>query len=453
MKINLPQYIQNLISMLECNGFEAYAVGGCVRNALLGIAADDYDITTSAFPEDLLAVFSGMRVVETGIRHGTITVVCDEGNVEITTYRIDGEYTDNRHPDAVKFTRNIHEDLKRRDFTVNAMAYNPRRGLIDLFGGAEDISKKIIRCVGEPTQRFNEDALRIMRALRFSSVLGFEIDKETSEAIHKNKGLLDNISSERISSELKKLICGNCEDLLMEYSDVISQIIPEITPCIGFRQNSKYHCYDVYKHICVSVGAAEKNDIIRLTMLLHDIGKPECYQFYDGHGHFKGHQEVSAAKANKILKRLRFDGNTIAEVTELIRFHDMPINDDLKGVRRHLFRFGENMYKNLIKVHIADDSAKAAEYRNRIEIYNNAVKVADEIIEKNKCFNIRQLAVNGNDLSEINLKGREIGEMLTFLVESVIDEKCENSKNSLILYAEKYKNTIQKKVREQNVIS
>ena len=310
--VPLPAGVSRALTMLESAGFEAFIVGGCVRDALRGITPKDYDITTSALPEETKSVFRDWRVIETGIQHGTITVVMDGMPLEITTYRTEGTYSDNRHPDSVSFTASLREDVARRDFTMNAIAYSPTRGMIDHFGGAEDIRRGIIRCVGDPATRFREDALRMMRGIRFASVLGFAIEKNTAAAIHENKERIPTVSAERIRVELTKLLCGaNVKNVLMDWWDVIGTVIPEILPMHGFDQKTPYHIYDVWEHTAVAVSNIPPDPHLRLCALLHDIGKPPSF-FTDekGVGHFYGHPAVSARMTEEILARLKYDNAT-----------------------------------------------------------------------------------------------------------------------------------------------
>ena len=309
MSISLPRDVNTIITRLEGAGFEAFCVGGAVRDSLMGIVPGDWDVTTSATPEEIKKVFSDYKTIDTGIAHGTVTVLCDKTPYEVTTYRIDGEYSDNRRPESVSFTRNLEDDLSRRDFTINAIAYHPTKGIVDLFHGQDDIYNSIIRTVGNAHTRFNEDGLRIMRALRFSAVLGFTIEEETRKAIHENKDLLKNISVERISVELVKLIQGkNAFNVLMEYSDVFSVIIPEIAPAVSFTQYGKKHAYDVWEHICHTVDTIPQDKDLRLTMLLHDLGKVPTHKLNDkGESTFKNHAAIGGEMAKEILTRLKFD--------------------------------------------------------------------------------------------------------------------------------------------------
>lgn len=435
--IDLPKYVKKLIQRLESSGFEAYGVGGCIRNPLMGLPVTDYDITTSALPEEIIRVFPDMKIIETGIKHGTVTVVSEGNSAEITTYRTDGEYTDRRHPENVFFTRSLKEDLARRDFTVNALAYSGSGEIVDLYGGIEDLSKGVLRCVGDPCQRFDEDALRIMRGLRFMSAYGFTPDIETEKALHSKKELLREISVERITSELSKILCGNSEFLylvLHNYWDIFAVIIPEITVCHGFDQQTHYHNRDVWEHIITAVCSIEPVPYLRLAMLFHDLGKPACYTFYNGEGHFKGHNQVSSKICQDTMTRLHFDGDTIKKTVFLVERHDMPMNNDPVLIKKHLRRFGEDLYFDLIKVHIADDLAKASVALERIPMYNEAKAAAEKIISEKECFSRKDLGLNGNDMIKEGFSGEEIGEKLDFLLNAVIEGKCENTAEALLKY-------------------
>lgn len=436
-KISIPDYCKRIMAVLSENGFEAFLVGGCVRDSLMGFIPHDYDITTNATPDEMLRIFSGFRVIETGPKHGTITVVIDGNNVEITTYRIDGEYDDNRHPKEVSFTRSLSEDLKRRDFTVNALAFNEEQGLVDLFGGKEDLDNKLIRCVGEPDKRFNEDGLRILRAMRFASVLRFNIQEETAKSIHKNKDLLKNISAERIFAELKKLLCGkNVEEILLLYKDVIAMFIPEIKPCFDFDQNTKYHCYDVYTHIVKSVSAVECEENLRISCFFHDIGKPQVY-FTDenGTGHFYGHNKTSAKITENVLKRLKCDNETLKFVLQSVKYHDTEIVPTERAVKRFINKTSPSFLRSLLKIKRADAAAHAPKYRNREEYINNILSVLSKIEEEKQCFSLKNLAINGNDLIELGYKPNEkMGEMLNNLLLAVIDGEVKNEKEELIKF-------------------
>ena len=321
--MQIPKEAALALHTLQSNGHLAFVVGGCVRDSLLGRTPNDWDVTTSALPEEVADCFRNFRVIETGLQHGTLTVLVDGTPIEITTFRNDGIYLDHRHPVGVTFSNTVEDDLARRDFTVNAMAYHPERGLVDLFGGREDLKNRVIRCVGDPVTRFREDGLRILRAIRFASVLGFSLDEKTKAAVRSEKSLLEFIAPERIREEFCKLLCGvNAENVIREYVDVIGQFLPELLACRGFEQNTKYHCYDVLEHTLCALSHASNDLFVRLAVLLHDIGKPLCYTEDENGGHFKGHGPVGTAMTEQILRRLRFDNRTVEIVSRLVERHD-----------------------------------------------------------------------------------------------------------------------------------
>lgn len=433
-KIQIPEYARIAMKILNENGFDAFVVGGCVRDSIMGKDANDWDMTTSATPEETLEVFKDFRTIPTGIKHGTVTVLIDKQPLEITTFRIDGEYTDNRRPDSVNFTRNIENDLSRRDFTVNAMAYNEKNGIVDLFGGVNDIQNKIIRCVGDPDKRFNEDALRIMRAVRFSSTLGFEIEKETAESIRRNKHLLKNIAAERIRVELEKLLLGDdAERILFQFSDVIFEIIPELEKTFGVEQNCPYHIYDVWHHIVKSVAVSEKNKYVRLAMLLHDIAKPQMKTNDEkGQDHFKGHAFVSSDIAFEILKRLRYDNKTVSTVTKLIYHHDDRLYNAPQNVKKHASKFGFEFLHLLDKVSRADILAQNPEMQGRLSDCDRYMELLKKVEENNACLKISDLKVNGNDLISLGYQGKEIGENLEKLLDKVLKNEIKNTKEDLL---------------------
>ena len=434
--IHIPDEVKTAISTLAANGFEAYIVGGCVRDSLLGGNPKDYDITTSAEPEEVEKIFGNFRVIETGIKHGTVTVLINKMPLEITTFRIDSDYSDNRHPENVTFTKSLEEDTARRDFTMNALAYNDERGICDFYGGTDDIKNKIIRCVGDADKRFGEDALRIMRAIRFSSVLGFEIEENTKRAVFKNKELLRNISSERIASELVKLLCGaNVRKVLMEYIDVLGVVIPELLPMKGFDQKNIHHIYDVLEHTAAAVENIEPTPVLRLTALFHDIGKPECFFMKDGQGHFYGHADIGADMTTKILSRLKFDNNTKNTVTKLVKIHDVQIEETDTAVKRCMNKHTPEIFFLLLKMKRADTLAQSPMCRERLEYLDRLEKRANEIINRKACFSMKDLAVNGNDLIKLGVKpGKELGNILKHLLEAVIEGKLPNDKNTLIKF-------------------
>ena len=438
--VPLPAGVSRALTMLESAGFEAFIVGGCVRDALRGITPKDYDITTSALPEETKSVFRDYRVIETGIQHGTVTVMMEGMPLEITTYRTEGTYSDNRHPDSVSFTTSLREDVARRDFTMNAIAYSPARGLLDHFGGAEDIRGGIIRCVGDPDTRFREDALRMMRGIRFASALGFAIEENTAAAIRENKERISAVSAERIRVELTKLLCGvNVKNVLMDWWDVLGVVIPEILPMHGFDQKTPYHIYDVWEHTAVAVSETPPMTHLRLSALLHDVGKPPSF-FTDekGIGHFYGHPVVSEKMAEEILTRLKYDNVTRRRVVTLVREHDRIIEPTEPAVKRALSRLTPEVFFNLLAIKRADNLAQSPDYRDRLETYDRIESIAQNILAKNECISVSTLAVNGSDLIALGMKpGKEIGDMLNQLLEQVIRGKLENDRNVLLAYVKK----------------
>lgn len=441
MKIQLPSPVEQAIGRLNAAGYEAYAVGGCVRDSLMNRTPNDWDITTSATPEQTRAVFDGVSVIETGIRHGTVTVLLDGQPLEITTYRIDGSYSDSRHPDEVRFTASLKEDLARRDFTVNALAYHPNAGIVDCFGGVEDLTQNIIRCVGEPDKRFTEDALRVMRGVRFASQLSFSLEPATEISLRKHAPLLQKVAAERLRVELMKLLCGpQVLKILLDFPHVLGQLIPELLPMVAFDQRTPYHIYDVYEHTVRSVAAVESEPVLRLTMLLHDIGKP-CRFTVDekGQGHFKGHGQVSVQMCKKILPRLRFDKHTTERVLTLVKYHDVDLEPRAALIKRWMNRLSPEAFFQLMKVKLADNAAQNPVY-DRSDSYREILQMAQEILDREECFSLSSLAVNGDDLITLGIPaGKEIGEALQFLLQAVIDEKCENDREQLLKYCLKHR--------------
>lgn len=431
--MKLPENILKAINILSGSGFEAFVVGGCVRDMIMGKVPSDYDITTNALPEQTAGCFKDFKVIETGIKHGTVTVVIDGENIEITTYRVDGEYLDNRRPENVKFTRSLEEDLKRRDFTMNAIAYSPEKGIFDPMCGEQDIKRKIIRCVGEPDKRFNEDGLRILRALRFSSQTGFEIDSATAASVRKNKNLIKNLSAERIFVELKKLLCGkNAHNVLRDYVEVIGVFIPEILKTVDFEQKTKYHCYNVFEHTLKALENSENTEIIRLSVFLHDIGKPAAHASdADGTAHFKGHAMISAEMARDIFARLKSDNETKNIVCGLIAEHSVRVSVEETAIKKYISEKGLDFVKLLMKVKMADNSAKAPEYCNPQELVKMGKLI--EKIEKSGCpLFISNLALTGGDLVKLGVSGKRVGEMLETLLELVINDEELNTREFLI---------------------
>ena len=443
-KITLPEDVRTILLQLKNSGHKAYAVGGCVRDSLLGLTPHDYDICTSATPQETEECFRNRRVIETGIKHGTVTVLLHDEPFEITTFRIDGNYTDGRHPETVSFTSDVEDDLARRDFTINAMATDGI-SVIDPFGGQKDLANGIVRCVGNPDDRFGEDALRLLRALRFASTYDFNIDPDTADSIHRNKTLLDRISRERVQSELVKMLNGkHVFSILHDYSDVITQIIPELTPAVGFNQNNRYHCYTVYDHIAHSVENYHGTDpVIKMTMLLHDIGKPSCYTetelYGQRSGHFYGHAPVSREMAEPILERLRFDNKSKTEILTLIGHHDTSFsNPSAKFVRRQISNLSKGLFEKLLEVRYADITAHSqAAQASSLEKLAKVKELYEQIKTEDACFKIKDLAINGNDLLRIGYKeGPQIGKALQRMLDAVLDDMLENNKETLKAAAE-----------------
>lgn len=439
MEIRLPQNAKLIMDKLRDNGYSCYAVGGCVRDCLRGLEPHDWDFTTSALPDEIERVFSDYRTITVGKQYGTVAVLIGGELYEITTYRIDGEYTDSRHPDEVQFSDRIQDDLARRDFTVNAMAYNDVEGLVDLYGGRQDLSFGVIRCVGDPEERFQEDALRILRALRFASVLGFTIEPDTSDAILRQRKLLSGIAYERIREELLKLLCGDKADfILRRYRKVIAVVIPELKGTFDFEQHSKHHNRDLYRHTVAAVHHVEPEPLLRVTMLFHDIGKPLA-QTTDKHGvcHYRGHQKIGAAMTREILRRLCMPSVFIDEVCNLIRWHDERFKPETVSIKKYLKLLGADAMQKLMLVQRADISAQSAYMRE--EKLTNLAAVSEElnrIITAGECYSLRQLAVNGSDLLHIGVSsGIQIGQTLDQLLDLVIEGELPNEKEALLSYA------------------
>lgn len=432
--MELPFQICEILERLESAGFSAFVVGGCVRDHLMGKVPHDFDITTSALPNETRRVFADCRVIDTGIKHGTVTVLYKGVSTEITTHRTDGEYSDGRHPDSVTFSRNIEDDLSRRDFTMNGIAYSPKTGFTDPFGGMSDIEAGIIRCIGEPEKRFSEDALRILRALRFSSVLGFPIEERTANAVKTLKRNLRKVSAERIFTELKRLLCGSdVKRVLLDFADVFAEIIPPLGAEIGYDQGSKYHNSTLWEHTARAVEAAPPTAEMRLAMLLHDMGKPLCRSVgEDGECHYYGHGEVSARMAEEVLRVLKCDNATRERVVEIVKYHDIPVDTSHKYIKRQLAKHGAEVFADIMYAHIADDSAKYDFCRERIPKAREVLKLAEEIASQKPCLSVRTLSVSGNDLRGIVPPSPLMGEVLSKLLSEVVDEKLPNEKDALL---------------------
>lgn len=435
MTMDMPKNVDTAINLLQSAGFEAYAVGGCVRDSLLGKTPNDWDITTSAKPEDMKSVFADFHCIDTGIKHGTVTVVIDGEPLEITTFRLDGEYEDNRHPKSVTFTSNLGADLGRRDFTVNAMAYSKKTGTVDLFGGQNDLKNKIIRCVGDPDRRFNEDALRILRALRFASALDFEIEEKTAQSLLKNRALLGNISEERIAKELLKLVCGKgAKRILTDFAPVLFEILPELQPMYKNSHDNPHHCYDIYEHTLIAVESIDPEPTLRFAMLLHDCGKPAVKKFDEnGVAHFYGHQRISAEISAQILARLKVSNKFRDEILFLVSNHDRwELYENTEKMPRYLSKFGLDGVLKLLKVICADVLAQSPEYRYRLDQIADAEEIAKNLAVQKPCLSLRELQINGRTLMDIGIpQGRKLGAVLAQLLDEVIDGVTKNTQEAL----------------------
>lgn len=433
--MDMPKNVDTAINLLQSAGFEAYAVGGCVRDSLLGKTPNDWDITTSAKPEDMKSVFADFHCIDTGIKHGTVTVVIDGEPLEITTFRLDGEYEDNRHPKSVTFTSNLGADLGRRDFTVNAMAYSKKTGTVDLFGGQNDLKNKIIRCVGDPDRRFNEDALRILRALRFASALDFEIEEKTAQSLLKNRALLGNISEERIAKELLKLVCGKgAKRILTDFAPVLFEILPELQPMYKNSHDNPHHCYDIYEHTLIAVESIDPEPTLRFAMLLHDCGKPAVKKFDEnGVAHFYGHQRISAEISAQILARLKVSNKFRDEILFLVSNHDRwELYENTEKMPRYLSKFGLDGVLKLLKVMRADVLAQSPEYRYRLDQIADAEETAKNLAAQKPCLSLSELQINGRTLMDIGIpEGRKLGAVLAQLLDEVIDGVTKNTQEAL----------------------
>ncbi len=427
----LPKYVLELLEALENAGFATYAVGGCVRDSLLGLTPHDYDLCTAATPEQIRCVFQKRQLVLAGEKHGTVGVVTPEGVVEITTFRIEGAYQDNRHPDWVDFVTNIDQDLSRRDFTVNAMAWSPMRGLADPFGGAEDLKNRILRAVGQPDQRFREDALRILRGVRFAVRFQLTPEKTTEKAMVSLAGLMENLARERVFEELCKLLPLINSQQLIQFAPILTQAIPELAPSVGFDQKTPHHAYDVFTHTAHVTEAVSPDLALRWAALLHDVGKPAAFtQDETGRGHFKGHAPISGQMADEILLRLKAPTALRERVVFLITHHmDYPQIDG-KIIRRRLSRWGEEAYFQLIALQKADFCSKGVWGEDRH--FEEAEEMARDILAENVCLSLKDLAVKGQDLIALGYTGPAIGQKLNQLLEQVLDEQLPNEKTALL---------------------
>ncbi|MGN0073549.1 MAG: CCA tRNA nucleotidyltransferase [Coriobacteriales bacterium] len=441
MKINVPNNALRVLNTLEQAGFPSYVVGGCVRDALMGRTPNDWDICTAALPQQVkeLCAQAGFATFDTGIQHGTVTVHVDHEPFEVTTFRADGAYEDGRHPVSVSFLSAVEGDLARRDFTVNAMAYSPARGLVDLYGGQEDLRAGVLRCVGDPHERFAEDGLRILRALRFTSVLGFAIDPATADALHADRALLEPVAMERISAEFMKLICGRAAaEVLLDYRDVVGVFLPQVAPMFGFEQLNKYHVYDVWEHCVRACALIEPDPLLRLAALVHDIGKPSCFfTDEDGCGHFYGHPEAGEPIARELARHLRLSNAATSELCTLVLWHDRPLPLTRKSMRRRLAKLGEPLCRRLYQLVEADMRT-----HSQLGMADNLEKLAqsralmEEVLQEMDVFSPRDLAVDGRDLIELGFEpGPRLGEVKDALFSLVVDGELPNSRPELLAHA------------------
>ena len=433
---DLLEFVKTVLHALEEAGYEAWCVGGCVRDLLLGRTPEDWDVATAALPEETMAVF-GERAVPTGLKHGTVTVRTAEGAVEVTTYRLDGEYRDHRRPESVSFTRSLEEDLARRDFTVNAMALNLRGELRDPFGGRADLAAGVLRCVGEADRRFEEDALRILRGLRFAAVLGFKLEADAARSLTRNRALLESIAPERVWTEVRKLLQGRfAAETLRTYPQVIGVFWPEILPMVGFDQRNIHHCYDVWEHSLHALDAAPEDAALRCAALLHDIGKPATFTVDGaGVGHFYGHAARSCELAEGMLRRLRCPTSFRERVVRLVAWHDRDIPRTDRGLRRALRALGEEELRLLLALKRADNLAQAPAFWDRQREIRLGEEILDRLLAAEACFSLKQLAVSGEDLLALGLRGPAVGQALNTLLNKVIDGELPNDRAALLEFA------------------
>ncbi len=442
-QIDLPAAAEEILRTIWQAGYEAYIVGGCVRDACMGRIPSDWDITTSAGPEEVKKLFR--RTLDTGIKHGTVTVMVGSEGFEVTTYRIDGEYLDGRHPKEVTFTASLEEDLKRRDFTINAMAYNPECGLVDLFGGQEDLEKKVIRCVGDPKERFSEDALRMMRAARFAAQLGFSIDEGTRQAMKELAPTLEKVSAERIQAELVKLLTSDhpAEFGTLYETGLTAVFLPEFDACMETPQNSPHHCYTVGGHILKGMEGVRADKVLRLAMLLHDVGKAVTRTTDEnGRDHFRGHARVSEEMARKILHRLKFDNATIDAVCRLVRYHDWEIHsaETEYYLRLALYQIGKDAFPDIFEVNRADVLAQSDLGRDeKLAKIDRLEKLYHSVLEQGQCVSVGELALSGKELIELGVKpGPAMGQILKNMLEAVLEEPSRNTKEYLTSHLEDF---------------
>lgn len=429
----LPEYVLDCLQRLEAAGFACYAVGGCVRDSLLGLTPHDYDLCTAATPTQTKEVFADCRLVLAGEKHGTVGVITSGGVVEITTFRTEGQYLDNRHPDSVCFVRSIEEDLARRDFTVNAMAWSPIRGLADPFGGASDLKNQVLRAVGDPYARFQEDSLRILRGVRFGVRFSLKPEEKTLAAMVELADLMDNLARERVFDELCKLLPLVTASDLAKYAPILTQVIPELAPCVHFDQHNPHHAYDLFTHIAHVVEGVPAELPLRWAALLHDIGKPDTFTMdSDGNGHFYGHAKISAQMADGILHRLKAPNQLREEAVRLIDLHMTKIEPEKKLVRRWLSRLGSDTMEQLLRLQEADMGSKGTGRPQEMAQFDQLRNLIAEIQAENSCLQLKDLAVNGHDLMELGISGPAIGQTLNHLLSQVLDDALPNKKQALL---------------------
>lgn len=436
----LPEPVQYCIRRLNDAGFDAYCVGGCVRDAILGLAPHDYDLCTSALPEQIAQVFAGHTLVRAGEKHGTVGVVMDNNVYEITTFRTEGGYQDSRHPDWVKFVPTVEEDLSRRDFTVNAMAYSPNRGIIDPWGGQADLKSQVLRAVGDPATRFTEDALRILRGVRFAVRFRLTPEPATLKAMEALAPTLEKIAKERIFDELCKLLLTVTADDLLRFVPILQQVIPELTASVGFDQHSPHHVYDVFTHTAHVVEAAPKDLALRWAALLHDTGKPRAfYRDEDGRGHFPSHAKYSAQIAEAVLTRLKAPTALRERVVLLIAQHMTQLTPDKRLLRRRLSQYGEETVRQMLQLQHADFGSKGTGTAQEEAVFVEIEACLNEILAEDACLQIKDLAVNGKDLMAIGFPSDpSLGKCLQFLLDQVLDEQLANEKTGLLKAAQEF---------------
>ena len=433
--MKLPDYVKKCLDALETAGFAAYAVGGCVRDACLGLVPQDYDVCTNALPDDTKRVFSGCKLVRSGEKHGTIGVVFGKNVVEITTFRTEGAYRDNRHPEWVEFVPDVEKDLARRDFTVNAMAYSPLRGYADPFGGRQDLEQGILRAVGDPEERFREDSLRILRGVRFAVRYGLQVEENTMAAMLAQRHLMENLARERVFEELCKLLPRMGAEDMLRFAPILGAVIPELEPMIGFDQRSPHHAYDLYTHVAHVVAGVPEELPLRWAALLHDIGKiPTFTQDETGRGHFYGHAPKGAEMADGVLRRLKAPTALRERVVLLIEKHMTRLSTEKKTLRRQLGRLGWEVTEQLLALQEADMGSKGTGKPEEMAQFDRIRSLMAQIREENACLSLKDLAVNGHDLMELGYSGKAIGETLKGLLEQVLEETLPNEKEALLTF-------------------